>query len=146
MRTLFLSILLFAVCPAVALQAQEAAPDRQEITDSDRAAVAAYNEATADLSQKTRQARKEIREKNSALAKVLARTGPAYKEQDAIAAHTALTEAYKAQIEAELEGILLYKAYHPEWKPEADGRRVTIPNERGEGQTEGEAKKEPQKK
>jgi hypothetical protein len=148
MRTFFLFLILFAACPVLSLQAQEGGSKRQAISDSDRAAVAAYNEATAALSQKTREARKDIREKNSELANVLARTGADYKEQDVMAAHAALTEAHRAMIEAELEGMLLYKAYHPEWKPEADGRRVSVPAERGgaQGQTDDEPKKEPQAK
>lgn len=145
MRTLFLSVLLFALCPAFSLQAQEAAGG-PGISDADRAAVAAYTEATAAVSQKIREARKAIREKNSDLAKVLARTGAEYKEGEAIAAHAALTEAHKAMVSAELESILLYKAYHPEWQPEADGRRVSIPNQRNENQADNEAQKEPQKK
>ncbi len=152
MRAFFLSFMaMLLICPAVALRAQSGEGERLKVSDDDRAAVAAYTEATKALSQKVREARKEIRAKNSELAKVLAREKAEYKEQDVLAAHKALTEAHTAMIAAELEGLLLYKAYHPEWKPEADGRRVLPPTERGErrGQAdEGEAPQDvaPEKK
>lgn len=139
MRTIVLSLMaLVFICPA-ALSAQE-------ITDADRAAVAAYTEATARLGAQMREARKEIREKNTELAEILARDAAKYKEEDVIAAHKALTGAYAKMTEVELANLLLYKTYHPEWKPEADGRRVTPPNERREGRDEEAAPKEAQAK
>ncbi len=142
MRKMILSLMALALLlPAVSLSAQN-----QEISDADRAAVAAYNEAGKKLDQNMREARKEIREKNAALAKALGRDKADYKEGDVMVAHKALIESYAKLNEAELGRILLYKTYNPQWKPADDGRRVTLPNERARGRDDdepvpGEAKK-----
>lgn len=141
MSKFLVSLLFLALtCPAAIGAAQA------EISEADRQAVAAYTEATAAVEEKMREARKEIRDKNSALAKVLGQEKAAFKEAEAIAAHKALTEAYAKITEAELEDLLLYKAYHPEWKPEADGRRVAVPGERREQRRADTAKDAPQEK
>ncbi|UQZ89057.1 hypothetical protein C4J81_07540 [Deltaproteobacteria bacterium Smac51] len=130
MRKFFLLFVAAAlICPAGLALAQEGETARVEISDADRAAVAAYNEAIGRLGKKIKDIRKEIREKNSELAKVLGREKADYNEKDVIAAHQTLTDIYAKMTAAELESILLYKAYHPEWKPAADGRRVASPAE-----------------
>ncbi len=117
--------------PTLALAQTEAAktktqPAGAEVSASDVAAVAAYREAQGRLSDQIRTIRKDLRDKNTALARALAKTDN-YDEKEVRARYADLMTAQQKLAEIDLEGLLLYKKYNPAWKPDANGRKVGLP-------------------
>lgn len=128
---------ILACAAALLLPAASALAQDRPVTDEDRAAVAAYTQATARAAQAIKAARREVREQNAAFARALGRDAANFKAGDARAAYEALTQAQGRALAAELDGILLYKEYHPEWRPPTDGRKVAPPTGQAQGEPQG---------
>ena len=99
----------------------------QEAVVAETSTDPAYLEAVKKLKAEFTQARKNLKEKNAALATALGKATGDFKEEEVTAYHAALGQAQLELAKLELQALLLYKKYHPDWKPKDGGQRVMAP-------------------
>ncbi|MDR0882560.1 MAG: hypothetical protein LBP55_08455 [Candidatus Adiutrix sp.] len=99
----------------------------QEAVVAETSTDPAYLEAVKKLKAEFTQARKSLKEKNAALATALGKAAGEFKEEEVTAGHAALGQAQQELAKLELQALLLYKKYHPDWKPKDGGQRVLAP-------------------
>lgn len=133
MRKLIIGLMFFSLLGGASLSFAQDEPGKEASAPANVEKVDKTDDGgTAKaLRQEIKATRKEIREKNSQLAESLAKTND-YDEKEVRAKHTELTDTHKKLFELELEEILLYKKNNPDWRPDANGNKITPQTKKGQ--------------
>ncbi len=98
----------------------------RQVTPVDVAAVRVYHESLSAMHKEVKALRADVRKETKALAKALMKMKD-FSEEEVLSIHKDLTVAKQKLAMAELNHLLFYKKYNPNWQPNPQDKAITVP-------------------